>query len=235
MAQLTLMIAKNLILDLDNTLYDYDTPHKIALSTVLESFSIKFKISKEQIHQSFDRARRNTHLELPVRAASHNRLLYFQKMLEYNSLNSIQYGLEFYELYWGTFLAYMSSFENVITFLKNHRSNGGKICILTDLTSHIQYRKIKQLSLADHIDFLVTSEEVGVEKPHPYMFTRALQKLECEASETLMIGDSWHKDIVGANAMGIQSIWINHKKEQQILTKNIKEVSRFEEIPTDGR
>jgi putative hydrolase of the HAD superfamily len=224
------MTSKNLILDLDNTLYGYDTPHKIALSAFLEAFSIKFDISKELTKQSFDKARQNTHFELPDRAASHNRLLYVQKMLEYNGLNSMQYALEFYELYWGTFLSNMVLFENVISYLENHQSKGGKVCILTDLTAHIQYRKIEKLGLSDYIDFLVTSEEVGVEKPHPYMFTRAMQKLECSASEALMIGDSWNKDIVGANAMGIQSIWINHKQEPQSLKDNIREVSRFEGI-----
>lgn len=229
------MTAKNLILDLDNTLYGYDAPHKTALSAVLESFSAKFDISKEQTKQSFDRARQNTHLELPSRAASHNRLLYVQKMLEYNGLNSMRYALEFYELYWSTFLTNMSLFENVAQFLESHRSKNAKVCILTDLTAHIQYRKIEKLNLPGSVDFLVTSEEVGAEKPHPYMFTRALQKLECEASEALMIGDSWRKDIIGANAMGIQSIWINHKEEQQTLNEKIREVSRFEEILTDGK
>ena len=229
------MAVNNLILDLDNTLYGYDTPHKIALSAVLETFSTKFDISKEHTKQSFERARLNTHLELPAKAASHNRLLYVQKMLEYNGLNSMKYALEFYKLYWGTFLENMVLFESVIDYLETHRSKGGKVCILTDLTAHIQYRKIEKLSLAEYVDFLVTSEEVGVEKPHPSMFAKALQKLECEDYEALMIGDSWSKDIVGANAMGIQSIWINHKKEKQSFKENIREVSRFEEIPTHGK
>ena len=47
------MTVKNLILDLDNTLYGYDVPHKIALSAVLETFSITFNISKEQTKHSF--------------------------------------------------------------------------------------------------------------------------------------------------------------------------------------
>ncbi|WP_281541802.1 HAD family hydrolase [Maribacter aestuarii] len=229
------MTAKNLILDLDNTLYGYDIPHKIALSTVLERFSAKFNISEELAQQSFDKGRQNTHLELPKRAASHNRLLYVQKMLEYNAINSMHYALEFYELYWGTFLKHMTLFEGVIDYLENCRAKGGKICILTDLTAHIQFRKIEKLGLAKYVDFLVTSEEVGIEKPDAAMFTKALQKLDCKASEALMIGDSWSKDIVGANAMGIPSFWINHKKEAQLLTENIREVSRFANILTDGK
>lgn len=228
------MPVKNLILDLDNTLYGYDEPHRKGLSILLEYFSLKFNISNEDTKRSFDKARLNTHLELPARASSHNRLLYVQKMLEYNGLNSMNYALDLYELYWDTFLKNMVLFENVFNYLENCRSQGTKICILTDLTAHIQYRKIKKLGLVEYVDFLVTSEEVGVEKPHPNMFTKALQKLECEASTALMIGDSWNKDIVGANAIGIQSIWINHKNEIKSLKENIREVSRFEEILSYG-
>ena len=129
----------------------------------------------------------------------------------------------------------MVLFENVTEYLEAHKSKGVKICILTDLTAHIQYRKIEKLGLAKYVDFLVTSEEVGVEKPHPSMFIKALQKLECKPSEAVMIGDSWSKDIVGANALGIPSIWINHKQEEQLLKDYIREVSRFEEILTHGK
>lgn len=229
------MTVKNLILDLDNTLYGYDAPHKIAMSAVLESFSAKFDIPKELVQRSFDKARQNTHLDLPCRAASHNRLLYFQKLLEYNTINSMHHALDFYELYWSTFLEKMTLFEGVLDYLERHRKNSDKICILTDLTAHIQFRKIEKLGLAEYVDFLVTSEEVGIEKPDAAMFTRALQKLDCNASESLMVGDSWSKDILGASAMGIPSIWINHKNETQTLTENMSEVSCFEEILSHGK
>lgn len=229
------MNSKNLIIDFDNTLYGYDIPHKLAQSEVFNLFSTKFHIDLKKTEATYMSARLKTHLELPTRAASHNRLLYFQKMLELNELNGMKYALALYNCYWDTFLNNMSLFDTVFEFLEKQRSNGGKVCILTDLTAHIQFRKIEKLGLDDYVDFLVTSEEVGVEKPHPYMFSRALQKLGCETSDALMIGDSWGKDIVGANAMGIRSIWINHTKERRSLTENITEVSRFDEILTDGK
>lgn len=226
---------KNLILDLDNTLYGYDEPHQFSLKLLLDSFSKKFEISKDQTQQSFDRARKNTHLQLPARAASHNRLLYIQKMLEYNGINAMQHALDFYELYWGTFLEQMKPFPKVITYLEKQRALGSKVCILTDLTAHIQYRKIQKLGLTPYIDFLVTSEEVGVEKPHPSMFNNALAKLACAPTEALMIGDSYVKDIIGANALGISGIWINHKKENKPELKGLTTVFQFEDILAHGK
>ncbi len=224
------MKDKHLILDLDHSLYDYEKPHRIALSNVQDFFSNSFRIPLVEVKQGFKQARLKTHLELLGRAASHNRLLYFQKMLEGFGLQSTLHALDLYNHYWDTFLENIHLDMGVEEFLTERRSKGVKTCLLTDLTAHIQFRKIQKLDLSHYLDFVVTSEEVGVEKPHPYMFTKALQKLECTAGEAIMIGDSWEKDIVGAQAMGIRSIWINRKNEVKDLPDSVQEVAHFNEI-----
>lgn len=218
------------ILDLDNTLYGYDKPHKRALKSVLSSFSSEFEIPFEKAMATFNEARKNTQLDLPNRAASHNRVLYFQKMLELNGLNSLKYALKLYDTYWNTFLDNMAVFNRVTEFLEMHTSQGCKFCILTDLTAHIQFRKIQKLNLSQYIDYLVTSEEVGVEKPDALMFEKALEKLRCSANEALMIGDNWEKDILGATAKGIRSIWINHDKKSRDIPSGVTAVEAFEQI-----
>ncbi|MCL6274280.1 HAD family hydrolase [Muricauda sp. 2012CJ35-5] len=223
-------MANSLILDLDNTLYGYDIPHQLAYNKVMDSIVSMFGIQLDKAKGDFEFARMKTHYELPAKAASHNRLLYFQKMLELNGISSLQHAMHFYNIYWDTFLEQITLFDGVLDYLENHRLQGGKSCILTDLTAHIQYRKIEKLGLSNYVDYLVTSEEVGIEKPHPYMFTRALQKLECNTMEALMIGDSWSKDILGANAMGIDSIWINNDRQSRIEKPGIRMVYNFKEI-----
>lgn len=224
------MRIEYLILDLDNTLYGYDKPHQFALNYVLSSFSTEFNIPLEKAKTNFNDARKKTHLEIPNSAASHNRVLYFQKMLEISGLNSMQHALTYYDMYWDTFLDHMSLFNRVTEFLEEQSYKGTKICILTDLTAHIQFRKIQKLHLEDYIDYLVTSEEVGVEKPDTLMFESALEKLGCSANEALMIGDNWEKDILGATAMGIRSIWINHDKKSRDIPSGVTAVEAFEQI-----
>ncbi|MEM7382017.1 MAG: HAD family hydrolase, partial [Bacteroidota bacterium] len=145
-------------------------------------------------------------------------------------LNSMPHALKYYHMYWDTFLDHMELFPNAENFLKEQKELGHKTCLLTDLTAEIQYRKVERLGIGDYIDFIVTSEEVGVEKPHPTMFLKALGKLGCEAEEAIMIGDSWDKDIVGASVLGIDSIWINHNGKQKEIPSNVSVVSKFEQI-----
>ena len=78
---------------------------------------------------------------------------------------------------------------------------------------------------------LVTSEEVGKEKPHPYMFMSALQKVDLKANEVCMIGDNFKKDIKGSASLGIESIWFNHERiVQEHNDKLINEAKSFNEI-----
>lgn len=46
-------------------------------------------------------------------------------------------------------------------------------------------------------------------KPHPDIFTYALKNTNSRRVETLMIGDSWDADIVGAQKSRIAQIWFN--------------------------
>ncbi len=61
-------------------------------------------------------------------------------------------------------------------------------------------------------DAVVTSEEVGVYKPHSAMFARMLQNLNMEPYHVLMVGDSPVSDVMGARQAGITIAWINRKQ-----------------------
>ena len=222
------MKYKAILLDIDNTLYDYENTHTKALAKVVEFCATKFVISKKEIIQAYSVARKKVHIELSETASSHNRLLYIQKMLEILEVNSLQFSLEIYELYWNKFLENIEVFDGVYEFLKKYKH---KICLVTDLTAHIQHRKIQKLKLDKYIKYVVTSEEAGKEKPHPYIFMLSLEKLNLTCKDVCMIGDSFKKDILGANNLGIKSIWLNEKQKVESYDNNmVTEVKSFKEI-----
>jgi len=222
------MKYKALLLDIDNTLYDYDKANCYAQRMVVQFCVAEFKMTETQVSKAYSDARKKVHIELSETAASHNRLLYFQKMCGALKVNPLLYGLRLYNIYWDTFLAEMKPFDGVYDLLAKYKN---KICLVTDLTAHIQYRKMETLNLSEYCDVVVTSEEAGREKPHPYMFMLALQKLGFGTSEVCMIGDSFHKDIVGASNLGINSIWFNHQmKSENFSGHYIQMVHTFDQI-----
>ena len=222
------MKYKALLLDIDNTLYDYNISHAYAKKSVVQHCEAEFNIDETEILSAYEKARKKVHNELSETAASHNRLLYFQNMCEMLTINPIQQSLKLYNIYWDTFLENITPFEGVYELLEKYQN---KICLVTDLTAHIQYRKIHKLKLNQYCQSIVTSEEAGKEKPNPLMFKLALQKLNLKSSEVCMIGDNFKKDIFGANSLNIHTIWLNHERKQESYSDStIKEAKTFKEI-----
>lgn len=222
------MKYKGLLLDLDNTLYDYSISHAYAKKSVVQHCEAEFNIDETVILSAYEKARKKVHNELSETAASHNRLLYFQNMCEMLTINPIKQSLKLYNIYWDTFLENITPFGGVYELLEKYQN---KICLVTDLTAHIQYRKIEKLKLNKYCQSLVTSEEAGKDKPNPLMFKLALQKLNLKPSEVCMIGDNFKKDICGANNLNIHTIWLNHERKQESYNDStIKEAKTFKEV-----
>ena len=72
------------------------------------------------------------------------------------------------------------------------------------------HRDLEQMGLEERLDFSVFSSEVGMRKPHPAIFERALEALEVEPERTLFVGDRLYEDVRGAAEVGmttVQALW----------------------------
>ena len=210
-------MKKAVLFDFDNTLYEYEPDHRIALEKVYQIFNKKIqKISKENFIRLFNLSKTEIHQELSGTASSHNRILYFQRLIE-KTHNTVYPDLilKLYNAYWNTFLANMKLKKGVLDTLRKLKKKDLKIVLVSDLTAHIQLRKIRKLNLTPYIDYLITSEEAGSEKPHLIMFLLALKKLNSLSQEVIFVGDSKTKDISGANAAGIDTVWITTERKNQ--------------------
>jgi len=67
----------------------------------------------------------------------------------------------------------------------------------------------ERCGLPDRFDFVVFSQDVGVEKPDPGMFSAACKQAGCDPTELVHVGDSLESDVAGANAVGAISVWLN--------------------------
>jgi putative hydrolase of the HAD superfamily len=72
------------------------------------------------------------------------------------------------------------------------------------------HRDLEQMGIAQRLDFSVFSSEVGMRKPHPAIFERALEALQVEAERSLFVGDRLYEDVRGAAEVGmmtVQALW----------------------------
>jgi putative hydrolase of the HAD superfamily len=198
--------AKGVLLDLDNTLYEYAPCHEAGLITSYKHFSSSRKISPGEFRREYNLAKEKTKSDAGKTAASHSRLLYFQKFSEsYFGKTGALFSLKMEEAYWKGFFEKMELLTGVSRFLADCSGRGIKICVVTDLTARIQLKKIIALGVDKYIDFVVSSEEAGSEKPSKKIFSLALNKLELGPKEVVFVGDDHERDS-GAEALGIRTI-----------------------------
>lgn len=196
-----------IFVDIDDTLYDYEYAHAKSIKYCYENFKILYaEINFDRFNQDYRNCRNQILSNLKNNGSSRSRILAFQMLFEKYELKlAYIHAYKFENLYWKTLFKFMEPNKNLIEFLRAHKQDGVKICALSDMQMRIQVEKLIKLKLNNVIDFLVTSEEVGIEKPAKKIFEHALRKLSAEPSKTLMIGDSIKKDIDGALAMGINT------------------------------
>ncbi|MBX3100943.1 MAG: HAD family hydrolase [Bacteroidetes bacterium] len=207
---------RGILLDLDDTLYSYLPAHATGNTAANRALMNQLGIPFEALREAYEQGRRQVHARLHGTASSHNRLLYYQQALEHLGVKPYPLALLAYRTYWGAFCAAMQPFEGMYTKLAAWKTRGLRICLLTDLTADVQHLKIATLRLEGYLDALVTSEEVGAEKPDARMFEAALEKLGLTAGGVCMVGDNYDKDILGAHALGIPAWWRTPTSQREI-------------------
>lgn len=199
-----------LLLDLDDTVYAYAPRHEVALGALTRA-AVTLGVVPEPtaFAVAYEQARRATHARLAGTAACHHRLLYAQAALE-QLLGEARptLALALYDAYWGAFLRDLEPDPGAREALLAFREAGVRLALVTDLTLHIQLRKLQRLGLEDLGLQLVTSEEAGREKPERAPFDLALAKLGvAPGRDVWMVGDSLRADVAGARSLGLLAVW----------------------------
>ncbi|HMT00717.1 MAG TPA: HAD family hydrolase [Candidatus Absconditabacterales bacterium] len=199
---------KGILTDLDETLYSYNPANKAGYKALFSHIEQTENKKTIEIEHALEEAKNIVKRNCEHQGASHSRLLYIQYMVEkLLGKTDTKKIIERNKIYDTAYLEAMTPFPGMIDFLTQAKKNGLKICIITDLTAEIQFKKIIRLGLEDIIDFIVTSEEAGAEKPATKNFEMGLKKCGLEKSEVCMLGDSTTTDIPGAQAAGIKKIF----------------------------
>lgn len=90
----------------------------------------------------------------------------------------------------------------------------------------------ERCGLTNVFEFVVFSQDYGVEKPDREIFEITLTEAKCRREEMMHVGDSLEKDVRGAQIAGIKSVWLNREKDRNDtdITPDY-EISSLEELP----
>lgn len=207
-------MKKALIIDLDNTLYDYTAADKVAFKALVEVGARELQVSEELFIENYLKARDVVQERHRRRASSHNRMLYAQMTAELLGKSPLPAALTLYEAYWRAFFGSMTLFDGVEDALTRLKENGVKLAVCTDMLARVQFQKIRVLNLSKYFDAIVTSEEARAEKPSAVPVQMLLDKLEMRTRDVVFIGDGYERDVLGAKYSGLTPIWFKGNKDR---------------------
>lgn len=99
-------------------------------------------------------------------------------------------------------------FDDVLPVLKALKRRSLITGLLTNASKNIMALQ-SSLGLDGYLDFVITSQEVGADKPEPPVFLAALERAQVQPAEAIHVGDHYNVDVTGARNVGIQPILLD--------------------------
>ncbi|SNR45761.1 putative hydrolase of the HAD superfamily [Lutibacter agarilyticus] len=222
------MKINHIFFDLDHTLWDFETNSDIAFRTIFNKNNVHVNIDKflnyyRNINQKYWKLYREERVS--KEALRFGRLKdTFDKInfkIKDEVINNL--AVDYIEVLPDSNLLFDGAHDILAHLFPNY-----ELHIITNGFNEVQYKKIEKSDLTKYFKTIITSEDVGVKKPNPIIFEYALEKTNAKSTESVMIGDNWEADIMGAKNAGFDVIYCNFNNES--VSESIKSVSNLIEI-----
>ena len=209
------MAIKAVFFDFYGTLAGFHPPKEEVQAQAMASMG--FHASREGIIQGYLEADRLmsevNSTASPVREMSHQERLEFFARYQQLILKGagIETDLETAGKVWAKVQAVphdFALFYDTLPTLQVLRAKGLTVGLISNIGANAT-NLTAQLGLTGHLDFIVTSQDAGMEKPHPPIFRLALARASVKPEEALHVGDSPVSDVEGARNVGIKPLLID--------------------------
>lgn len=208
------MKYKHLFFDLDHTLWDFERNSAECLADIYEVFNFKgLNISSlDAFQQEFSVVNKNYWSMLEQNLITHEELRRrrFQETLENLGAKDIEktFGLEINEYFLGLLPKKAHLIEGAVEVLE-YLLPKYELHIISNGWQDIQLNKMKSSEIHHYFGEVITNELAGTRKPDPRIFDYAIDKTQANLAESLMIGDNYEADILGAMNAKMDTVFYN--------------------------
>lgn len=215
----------HIFFDLDHTLWDFDKNSALTFEKIFKINNIDISLNNfldiyVPINYKYWKLYREEKID--KESLRYGRLNDTFKLLNIKVKTSMIYKLsEDYIKYLCTF---NHLFEGTIEILEYLHENY-KLHIITNGFKEVQQGKLNNANIDKYFETITNSEMVGVKKPNPKIFKHALYVAKAGQENSIMIGDNYEADILGALNYGVDAICVNYNGET--IGKEVKQVSNL--------
>ncbi len=102
--------------------------------------------------------------------------------------------------------------EDALSTLEILKSRGYQLGLISNTSDDGNVQGIlDRWGLRPYFGYVITSAALGIRKPDPRIFQVTLEHFQIQPQAAAMVGDMLNADVLGANQMGIYSIWITRR------------------------
>ena len=222
------IMVKDIFFDLDHTLWDFDKNSMLAFKRVFKKFKITIEFDAFlKIYEPINVEYWKKYREDKVSKESLRRGRLIDSFNFFDLIYTTEKIDEIADAYIQELPFDNHLFEGAVEIL-DYLILKYKLHIITNGFEEVQHKKLKNSGIDHYFSTVTTSEEVGVKKPNSKVFLTALNKANSLPNQSFMIGDSLEADILGANNIGMETIFYNYRNES--ISKKIKSIDSLLEI-----
>ncbi|MDO6744880.1 YjjG family noncanonical pyrimidine nucleotidase [Tenacibaculum soleae] len=213
------MNIEHIFFDLDNTLWDFDKNSQLTFQQIFKEQNIQLKVVDflevyMPINLDYWRLYREDKIS--------KEYLRFNRLKD--SFTAVNYNIsdDLINIISKDYITYLPNhnhlFEGTIEILE-YLHKKYKLHIITNGFEEVQNLKLQKSGIIKYFKEIITSESIGVKKPNPKIFEHALKKVNTVAHNSVMVGDSYEADVLGALKSNMLAIHFtnNIKQESGIL------------------
>lgn len=108
------------------------------------------------------------------------------------------------------------------------------LALVTNGASSLQREKLEASGLEPCFDAVIVSGELGTGKPDPAIFHHALEQLDHDGAQAVMVGDNLRRDVEGALAAGLRAVWVDREGAGG-APEGVPAIRTIAELPTTLR
>lgn len=230
-APLTVMY-KHLFFDLDHTLWDFDRNSAESLTEIYHTYQLVNMgiTSSELFSDHFIRINKQLWSDFDDNRISHAYIRQHRFPLVFESLgvNDTSCCVELNDAYLQLLPRKTHLTESAREIL-DHLQGRYELHIITNGFDEIQATKLASSEITHYFTHIITNEKASAKKPDPRIFQYALAISGASVADSIMIGDNYEADILGAKTIGLDTVFYNPKGDR-VEEKPTYDIKHWKEL-----
>ncbi|WP_298530501.1 YjjG family noncanonical pyrimidine nucleotidase [uncultured Algibacter sp.] len=219
---------KDVFFDLDHTLWDFDKNSALAFEKIFKINNLEIPLQEfishyEPINLKYWKLYREE--QIGKEELRFVRLNETFQAIDFKIDEHIIYKLS--DDYINHLTSFNYLFDNTCDVL-DYLSLNYNLHIITNGFDEVQHKKLVLSNIIKYFKTVTNSEMVGVKKPNPKIFNYAIESAYANVNESVMIGDSYEADILGAKNIGMDVILFDAKGIG--IDKDVKQINELTKL-----